>query len=280
MDLTNLLSSEAVRAHYGSASLIARVEAAIGSAGLDAPTIDWAQFAGIDQFHVGGAAATALLSGRLDLNRDTKVIDLGSGLGGPARHLAATYGCHVTGIDLNPPYVELANYLARRAGAQTSLEFHVGDVLHPDFADGAFDVVWTQHVAMNIADRDTLYAQVHRLLRPGGKFAMYDVLQGDGGALEYPLPWARETSLSHVVSAAEQRALLDANGLRVTTWADVTPVALEWIAKQAAAAQASKGTFDLRVIMGDDFPMLLGNLARNMREGRAMLVQAVALRPG
>jgi SAM-dependent methyltransferase len=271
-------SPDSVRAHYGSASLITRVETALGAAGLNAPTIDWTHLAAIDQFHVGGAAATALLSGRLDLTRDTKVIDLGSGLGGPARHLAATYGCHVTGIDLNPPYVELANYLAQRAGAQAALEFHVGDVLHPDFADGAFNVVWTQHVAMNIADRSGLYAQVHRLLRPGGQFAMYDVLQGDGGPLEYPLPWAREASLSHVVSAAQQHELLDAAELHVTTWADVTPVALEWIAKQAAAAQASTGAFDLRVIMGDDFPMLLGNLARNLREGRAMLVQAVALK--
>ena len=271
-------SDDAVRAHYGSESLIARIEEALGAAGLNTPKLDWAELASMDQFHVGGAAATALLASRLRLKLGMHVLDLGSGLGGPARHLAATYGVNVTGIDLNPPFVEAANYLAKRAGAQSALQFHVGDVLDPGFADEGFDVVWTQHVAMNIADRHTLYDEAYRLLAPGGQFAMYDVLQGDGGVLQFPLPWAREASLSHVVTVAEQRELLTASGLEITAWSDVTPLALEWIATQAAAAQASTSRLDLRVIMGNDFPMLLGNLGRNLREGRAMLVQAVAFR--
>ena len=271
-------SDDAVRAHYGSESLIARIEEALGAAGLNTPKLDWAELAGMDQFHVGGAVATALLASRLRLKLGMHVLDLGSGLGGPARHLAATYGVNVTGIDLNPPFVEAANYLAKRASAQSALQFHVGDVLDPGFADEGFDVVWTQHVAMNIADRHTLYDEAYRLLAPGGQFAMYDVLQGDGGVLQFPLPWAREASLSHVVTVAEQRELLTASGLEITAWSDVTPLALEWIATQAAAAQASTSRLDLRVIMGNDFPMLLGNLGRNLREGRAMLVQAVALR--
>ena len=271
-------SDDAVRAHYGSESLIARIEEALGAAGLNTPKLDWAELAGMDQFHVGGAAATALLASRLRLKLGMHVLDLGSGLGGPARHLAATYGVNVTGIDLNPPFVEAANYLAKRAGAQSALQFHVGDVLDPGFADEGFDVVWTQHVAMNIADRHTLYDEAYRLLAPGGQFAMYDVLQGDGGVLQFPLPWAREASLSHVVTVAEQRELLTASGLEITAWSDVTPLALEWIATQAAAAQASTSRLDLCVIMGNDFPMLLGNLGRNLREGRAMLVQAVAFR--
>ena len=271
-------SDDAVRAHYGSESLIARIEKALGTAGLNKPKLDWAELASMDQFHVGGAAATALLASRLRLKLGMHVLDLGSGLGGPARHLAATYGVNVTGIDLNPPFVEAANYLAKRASAQSALQFHVGDVLDPGFADEGFDVVWTQHVAMNIADRHTLYDEAYRLLAPGGQFAMYDVLQGDGGVLQFPLPWAREASLSHVVTVAEQRELLTASGLEITAWSDVTPLALEWIATQAAAAQASTSRLDLRVIMGNDFPMLLGNLGRNLREGRAMLVQAVAIR--
>ena len=271
-------SHDAVRAHYGSSSLIDDVERALANAGMSTATLDWTLLEGIDQFHVGGAVATALLAGRLNLSPGSTVLDLGSGLGGPARHLAATCGCHVTGIDLNPPYVELANHLAERVGLGALCDFQVGDVVDPQFADGAFDVVWTQHVAMNVADRSALYAQVARLLAPAGRFAMYDVLQGDAGPLEYPVPWARDASMSRVVTSAEQRELLEASGLELTEWADVTPLALEWIAKQATAAQAGLTSLDLRLIMGSDFPMLLGNLARNLREGRAMLVQAVAKR--
>jgi SAM-dependent methyltransferase len=181
----------AVVEHYGRDDLRERLSSALRTAGLSGQVLSPMILAPLDQFHVRGLAATKELAEAARVGPGAMVLDVGSGLGGPSRYLAATYGCHVTGIDLNASFVEAATYLAERAGFVDQVAYECADALALPYDDGRFDIAWTQHVAMNIEDRARLYGEVKRVLRPGGRFAVYDVVVGSGEALHFPVPWAR-----------------------------------------------------------------------------------------
>jgi SAM-dependent methyltransferase len=264
--------------HYGGRRLVEPVLAELLRAGLGGTPVPWRALAPLDQFHVGGAAATSDLAARLELAPGTRVLDVGSGLGGPARHLAAEFGCDVTGIDLNPPFVEIASVLARRTGLETRVRFVAGDATALPFRPARFDLAWTQHVAMNIADRAALYAGIRSALRPGGRLALYDVV-ATGGPLHYPVPWAREAAASHVCTADETRAALERAGFAVTLWRDATADAQAWRQAAATSTLASAGLrHGLTLVMGPDFPEMTATLRRNFDDGRAALLQAVLVR--
>jgi SAM-dependent methyltransferase len=270
-----MTSQTDVAEHYGTQSLLDRVSEALARAGLAEGPIAWSDLVGLDQFHVRGLAATRELAEMLDITPGARLLDIGSGLGGPARYLAASFGCKVSGIDLSQPFVEMASYLARRCGLQDRVEFRQADALDLPFEDGAFDLAWTQHVAMNIADRTRLYAEIRRVLRPGGRLAIYDVLAGEAGPLIYPVPWARTPEISFLMTPEPMRRALDECGFRELEWRDATEGAVAWLSERAAAAAPAAPGLGLPVVMGPDFPQLAANLARNLAEGRARLVQTV-----
>src|SRR5260370_37460539 len=153
-----------VAEHYGANSFVADLDTALSEAGLTGSQLTPVDIAPLDQFHAGGLAATAELAEAARVQHDERVIDVGSGLGGPSRYLAANYGCRVWGVDLSPSFVEAATYLAKRCGLADKVDYQCADALSLPFGDGEFDLAWTQHVAMNIANRDRLYAEVHRIL--------------------------------------------------------------------------------------------------------------------
>lgn len=264
--------------HYGTEDLVGRVAAVLG----DAPMTPEA-LAPLDQFHVGGAAATADLAAKLGIAAGAAVLDVGSGLGGPARYLAATYDCSVTGIDLNQPFVDLAVMLTARAGLSGRVRHVFGDATRLPFEPDSFDYAWTQHVAMNIADRPGLYAGIHRVLRPGGRLAMYDVAAGEAGPLHFPVPWARDPADSFLLAPDATRAVLEAAGFEIVDWVDATAAGMAWFQAQSAAAQARPNRLKalaLPLVMGPDFPAMAANLGRNLREGRARLLQGIVRKPG
>ena len=265
--------------HYGTDDLTARVSEALARAGLDAPTLSWQALAPLDQFHVRGAQATAELAACLSLTPATRVIDVGCGLGGPARHLASVYGCAVVGIDLNARYVALADMLTERAGLSSLVRHVEGDALALAFGAASFDVAWTQHVAMNIADRDAFYAGIAHVLVPGGRLAIYDVIAGNGEPPHFPVPWARTPEHSHLVSEAAMRSALHRAGFAVDSWTDVTAEAVAWFAAQARARAdgAAAPPHNLALVMGPEFPSMTANLGRNLGEGRVRLAQVVAV---
>jgi len=252
-----------VRAHYEAPGLVDRIKAALAPITSEGQQLTVAQL------------AIAELAGAVELKSGDCVLDLGCGVGGPARYLASTFGCQVTGVDLSPSFIEAADYLTARCGLEDQVTFRVGDALHVPFDDGSFDSVFLQHVAMNIADRAALYAEVYRVLKRGGRLATYDLLMKEGDVV-YPAPWARDASTSFLLSAEYTRATLEDAGFTVTLWRDDTKTAMDWF--KAAMASPPPAGLNLGVIMGPEFQAITGNLGRNIREGRLGVLSAVLTR--
>ena len=275
-----MIDAAKVTEHYTRDGLLERVKAALVTAGLGSGPLTVAQLAPLDQFHSRGLAATIDLGKALAPSPETSVLDIGAGLGGPSRHLAATHGCHVTGIDLGPSYVEAAIYLAERVGLAAKVDYHRGDALALPFEDQRFDIVWTQHVAMNIADRAGLHAEAHRVLKPGGRLAIHDVLAGPVGPLHFPVPWSRTPDTSFLLTPDAMRAALETQGFVVESWIDRTAETIAWFAESQAAMRAAGGPppLGLHLAMGPEFQTMTANLALNLREGRAVLIEAIVAR--
>src|ERR1700761_8235532 len=186
---------DGVRDHYRATGLTERLKTALAALGPEDRRLTSQQLGSLDQFHTRGLAATTELAQLAGVTADMSVLDVGSGIGGPARFLAATHGCRVTGIDLSEPFVDAARYLTERTGQSGLVSFQHGSALELPFDDGRFDAVLLQHVAMNIADRTRLYREIRRVLKKGGRFATYDVVL-KAGEPHYPVPWARTPATS------------------------------------------------------------------------------------
>jgi SAM-dependent methyltransferase len=264
-----------VREHYGAMDLTDRIKSALAMIAPEGQTLTVARLAPLDQFHIRGILATGDLASAARIEPSNRVLDLGCGIGGPARYLAATFGCKVTGIDLSPGFINMAIYLTERCGLSDRVRFHVGHALHLPFEDAAFDTVFLQHVAMNIEDRAALYAEVRRILAPSGRFATYDLVLR-GGDVVFPVPWARVLSTSFLLGESDTRKALEQTGFKVVLWRDDTQTALDWF-KAAMANQPQRG-LNLGVVMGLDFLRMTGNLAHNIRENRLGVLSAVLIR--
>jgi SAM-dependent methyltransferase len=263
---------EQVRDHYDAIGLTERLKAAVAGFGPEKEQPTPRQLAGIDQFHTRGYPATLELATLAEVTAATSVLDIGCGIGGPARVLAETYGCEVTGVDLSESFVEAARYLNKRTGQENQVSFEVGNALDLPFDDAEFDVVLLQHVAMNIADRARLYRETWRVLKPGGKFATYDIVS-NGAEPHYPAPWARSAETSFLLTAAATREAIEQAGFRTLVWQDDTPIAKAWIADLRATGLPPSP--NLGVVMGSGFGEALGNLARSLMEGRMGVLTAV-----
>jgi SAM-dependent methyltransferase len=271
--MTNITSK--VREHYSATNLTNRIKSALATIASEGQTLTVAQLAPLDQFHTRGILATAELATAAGLEPSTRVLDLGCGIGGPARYLATTFGCKVKGVDLSSSFVDAATYLTARCRLSDRVTFEVGDALHLPFEDAAFDAVFLQHVAMNVEDRAALYAEVHRILAPGGRLATYDLVLRDGDVV-YPVPWARDTSTSFLLSERDTRKALEHAGFNAILWRDDTQIALDWF--KTAIAGSPSSALNLGLVIGPDFPLISRNLAGNIRENRLGVVSAVLTR--
>lgn len=265
--------------HYtGSGDLVALLAASLERAGMDLDRLDPADLAAIDEFHIRGREATLEIGRALGAGAGDRVLDIGSGLGGPARTLAASHGCRVTGIDLTPAYCDAANALSAWVGLDGLTRFEPGDATALAFADGAFDAAFTIHVAMNIAAKDRLYAEARRVLAPGGRFAIYDVLQGDGNEIVYPVPWARDPAISHLATVDEMRALLIGAGFDIVEIEDSTAASQAWYERlRERLAQAQSPPLSFAIFLGEDFPQMARNVLENLTARNVRTVRFVCI---
>lgn len=269
-----------VAAHYGRAGLGDRILAALEAAGKDLDHLTPDDLAPVDEFHTGQRNATTRLAELAKVTAADRVLDIGSGIGGPSRYLAHRFGCRVIGLDLTPEFVAVATMLAERTGLSATVSYRQGDALALPFDDASFDLVWSQNAAMNIADRDRLYGEMRRVLAGGGRVALQDVAAGPGGEPWYPTPWASEKAMSFLLTPAETRAALERAGLRVVAWQEPNREALDQAIERARAADSGRlPPLGVHILIGPQYPTVSRNMLRNLQEERITLVNAV-LAPG
>jgi len=263
----------AVAAHYGRPGILESIDAGLVAAGISPESVRPDDLAPVDQFHTRGREATLDLARLAGITGRDEVLDLGGGIGGPARMAAAAFGCRVTVLDLTPEFRGAGEELTRRMGLSDRVSFRVGDALQPPFLPASFDVVWTQHSSMNIPDKSGLYAAARRVLRPGGRLAIHEIVAGAGGPIEFPVPWAPRPELSFLLPAEELRSAIREAGFRELAWVDVTAASLAWA--EARAARGPTEPLGPHVLLGEGARVPFANLRRGLAEDRVRVIEAV-----
>jgi ubiquinone/menaquinone biosynthesis C-methylase UbiE len=266
-----------VERHYGRGEILNSILRALTEAGKDVSKLTPVDLAPVDEFHIRGREATIELAARASLKPALRVLDVGSGLGGSARYLASEHRCQVTGIDLTREYVETARALADRVGLGGQIEFRQCGALAMPVENGSFDVVWTEHVQMNIADKRAFYGEIARVLRFGGQLAFHDIFQGVGGEPHFPVPWAEERSISFLATPEAIRETLGQAGLRIVDWEDRSEKSLQWFTEAVEKVkQSGPPPMGIHLLMGATARTKLENIVRNLHENRVVVYQAIA----
>ena len=268
----------AVARHYATGDITKPILDGLKSAGLDIDGLSVEDLAPVDEFHIGGRAASEYALDKLALTPDHHVLDIGCGIGGTARFMAKAYSCRVSGIDLTPEFIETARSLSERTGLADRVEFEVASALDMPFDDATFDAAITFHVAMNIKDRPGLYAEAARVLKPGAKFCIYDVMRGRTGTLLYPTPWAETAETSHLTSPEEMRDLLAEAGFRVEEVEDRSEAGIAFFRQRLAAAADGPPPVGLHLLMGPTAREKFSNLLQSMQAGAVTPVVMIARR--
>jgi ubiquinone/menaquinone biosynthesis C-methylase UbiE len=262
--------------HYARSELVAAIRDGLARLGKTESTVTAEDLAPVDEFHIGGRAATKELAQQLALSASDRVLDIGCGLGGPARQIAAQYGCHVTGIDLTRDYVEAGNVLSGWLRLEERVSLQHGDALALPFADGSFTAAYMFHVGMNIADKHALFAEVVRVLRAGARLAIYDVMRTGDGELSYPLPWASTAETNAIVSPRRYRDALSVAGFEIVSERGRREVALEYFARQRAQTAVGPAALGVHTLMGARRPEMVRNMSESISNGHIAPVVMIA----
>lgn len=262
------MTGNPVESHYTTGSLIERIRRGLEQAGIDSDRPTAADLKPVDEFHIGGAAATEELLAQLPLDPHLSVLDIGSGIGGTARLIAERVGCRVTGIDLTREFVETATTLTALVGMDDRVAFQQGSALEMPFEEDSFDLATLIHVGMNIEDKHRLMAEAARVLRPGAHFAIYDIMRTAGGDLTYPLPWAETADTSSVASPDSYRAAAEGAGFSVVSTRDQRQSAIDFFEKrQAVEAAGEPPPLGQQILMGENAPTKIANLVHDVSAG-------------
>ena len=266
-----------ISGHYTSGDLLTRLEARLCEDGFDPARPTFEALAPYDHFHGRGLEATEDIANRLPISGTDHVLDVGSGLGGPARYMARRFGCRVSGVDLTAEFCDVARHLTALLGLEERVSFEQCDALSMPYRDAAFDGAYSMNVTMNIADKRALYREIHRVLKPGAWLGLSEVVQGPGGEPDYPTPWARTASSSFLATADETRANLAASGFAIESLRDTTQASFAWAARARAVVEAGGKPPHRAVslIHGTLAEEIMANTGRALRERCTVPVEVV-----
>jgi SAM-dependent methyltransferase len=272
----------AIAHHYGQAPVLRRIDAALRRAGLDPRTVTAADLKPLDEFHTGGLEATEALLSRVAMRPELQVVDIGCGIGGTVRHVAAAYGATAIGIDVTLAYIDAGRALTDRVGLADRVTLAVGSATELPLPDAVADLALMIHVGMNVADKARLMAEVARVLRPEGRFALLDVMRGpSGGDLVFPLPWATSAQTAFVAPPEAYRAAAAEAGFVLEHERERGDEALEALAQTLRrAAQRGFPPLGQHILMGETALDKLKNCAINVEARRVMPVEMVFVRSG
>jgi SAM-dependent methyltransferase len=259
-----------LEAHYSAHDIEARILAAVRAAGLNPEQrLSPEELGSLDHFHTGGFRASLDLLELAQIRAEDRVLDIGAGLAGSARMLASAVGCRVDCIELSADYCAGAVLLNRLTGLDDRIHVHEGSALDLPFPDDSFDVAWMQNVGMNIENKRMLYAEICRVLNPGGQFAFQEMAAGKTATSYFPLPWATDPADSFLASAEEMRSVLGESGFIAELFEDTSDAHLS-----RTTADTAPSSLTLAVYV-DNLAQKAGNARRSLQEGQIRLVRGV-----
>jgi ubiquinone/menaquinone biosynthesis C-methylase UbiE len=270
-----------ISAHYARGDLLGRLRAALLADGVDPDHPTMEALAPYDHFHGRGLEATEELAAMLEVSASDHVLDIGSGIGGPARYIANRFGARITGIDLTAEFCDVARQLTQMLGLEDRVDFKQGDALAMPFAGAIFDGAYSMNVSMNIADKAGFYAEIYRVLRPGGWVVLSELAQGPGGAPGYPTPWARTAESSFLATPAQTREGLEACGFTVSSLRETAEQALAYGARSRAMVERGEKPPHraVQLIHGDIAQEAMANIARGLAESRIVPIEVLCTKP-
>jgi SAM-dependent methyltransferase len=270
--------SESIEQHYHTKDLFISILQRLAELQIDTNAVTRADISGVDEFHVRGAEVSEELADTIPLE-GARVLDVGCGLGGPSRMLAGDYGCDVTGIDLSTEFIRTAKKLSELLHLDHKTTFIHGNATELPFEDQSFDVVWTQHVQMNINDKDAFYSEIVRVLKPGGYFLYYDIFRKGRGEMEFPLPWATNPEMSFLSPPTVMDLLLKGQGLLPVSMTDQTEAGVRFFeAFLPTLGSGGRQKPGLGMLMGPSAKTKIQNLLGGLNSGNIILQSGAYLK--
>ena len=273
--MNNCNAPNDIASHYQKVNLLERVVAALKKKNRSLANLDLKDLAAFDELHLGGKAASRALASKAKLNPGALILDVGSGVGGPARLLTVEFGMQVVGLDLTESFCHVAYNLSRAVGVENNLGFITGNALKIPFKSEMIDTVWSQHCAMNIRDKKSMYAEFRRVIKPDGQLLIHDVAAGSNQPVVFPVPWAATGESSFLETPSDLKQIIGDAGFEFQQWEDVTEQALAWFDSQKRGQ--SSPVLSQRLVFGDSLKTMANNMKTNLKEHRIKVIQAICI---
>lgn len=269
----------ALASHYRQQNLDEQIKHALDTARNNQVDFDPNIIAAVDQFHIGGLQATKDMLAIAQFSADDFILDIGCGIGGPARNISQQCGTQVIGLDLSYDYCVAADFISTRLNLSDRTGFIQANAVHLPFCDSSFSGIWTQHVSMNIEDKDLLFSELSRILKPAGKLVMYEVTRQSRtrDSVTYPLPWSVDGSYSFLQHQNDYREMIDAHGLHISQFSDVTSSALDSVKILLTRLQKNQVRKpNLGLLLGHHYQAMMQNLAQALGDDSLSVHQILA----